>query len=108
LHPWGPGFDRAFCVNAFNGADRAARPGSNTYDVGPFGHRDLAGNVREWLTDRPAHKGDLFTAGTKGALVAGGSWADESDFLFRSTASESIDDTFVSPIFGFRILVELP
>jgi serine/threonine protein kinase/formylglycine-generating enzyme required for sulfatase activity len=108
IHPWGPGFDRAFCVNAFSGANRAARPGSNTYDVGPFGHLDLAGNVREWLLDRPTDKDDLFSAGTKGALVAGGSWADESDFLFRSTASESIDDTFVSPIFGFRILVELP
>ncbi len=108
IHPWGPGFDRAFSVNAFSHAERAAGPGSNSYDVGPFGHRDLAGNVREWLMDRPAHPGDLFTAGTKGALVAGGSWADESDFLFRSNASESIDDTFVSPIFGFRILVEFP
>ena len=108
VHPWGPGFDRSFAINAFSGSGRAARPGSNVNDVGPFAHRDLAGNVREWLADRPSYQGDLFTAGTKGALVAGGSWADESDFLFRSAANESIDETFVSPIFGFRILVEFP
>jgi serine/threonine protein kinase/formylglycine-generating enzyme required for sulfatase activity len=108
VYPWGPGFDRAFAINAFSGTNRPTFPGSNNTDTGPFGHRDLAGNVREWLADRPLQKGDLFTAGTKGALVAGGSWADEAEFLFRSSARESIDDIFVSPVFGFRILVELP
>jgi serine/threonine protein kinase/formylglycine-generating enzyme required for sulfatase activity len=108
VYPWGSGFDRAFAINAFSGTNRPTFPGSNNTDTGPFGHRDLAGNVREWLADRPTQKGDLFTAGTKGALVAGGSWADEAEFLFRSSARESIDDIFVSPVFGFRILVELP
>jgi serine/threonine protein kinase len=102
-YPWGEVFDEALAVTAYGAGrkprDIAAKVGSRPGDVGPFGHADLAGNVREWVGDR---------AGIHGALVVGGSWSDERPEQFRTTAWESIDPTFTGPVFGFRILMELP
>ncbi len=95
---WGELFDSAFTVAA-PAASNYRPAGSVGEDTGPFGHVDLAGNVREWLADR---------SGARQCLVYGGSWADDRPDQFRTTASESIDPVFVSPVFGFRLLEELP
>jgi formylglycine-generating enzyme required for sulfatase activity len=72
---------------------------SKPTDIGPFGHRDLAGNVHEWLSDR---------GGRIGGLAAGGSFTCEQAREFTTSASVSAEpDGTYSPI-GFRILVEIP
>jgi serine/threonine protein kinase len=103
VFPWGEVFDPTFTISVYGpgGAarDMAEAPGSAPADVGPFGHRDLAGNLREWTADR---------SGKHGAWVAGGAWSDERPDHFRSTAIDSAQPVFTNPAIGFRILVELP
>ncbi|MFM2089841.1 MAG: Serine/threonine-protein kinase PknD [Planctomycetota bacterium] len=104
--PWGPRFDPAFAVTAWSHAgDEPAAVGSNGSDIGPYGHRDLAGNVREWTMDVPTDP-KSGVAGTKAGLVAHGSLSDEQADRFAAGAYESVDPDFTTHIFGFRILVE--
>ncbi len=103
---WGPRFDPAFAVTAWSHAgDEPAAVGSNASDTGPYGHRDLAGNVREWTADIPTDA-KAGVAGTKAGLVAHGSLSDEQSDRFAVGAYESVDPEFTTHIFGFRILVE--
>jgi len=108
IFPWGPHFNGNFCVSS--GATKQQDPtrvGTNLYDVGPFGHRDLAGNVREWLRDRPTGDNPR-AAGANGALIAGGSVQDDNELWFKCDYAESVDPSVRYPVIGFRILVEVP
>jgi serine/threonine protein kinase/formylglycine-generating enzyme required for sulfatase activity len=110
IYPWGPRFDGQFAItNWVLSAQRVPIAKQNPFpvatplaDTGPFGHRHLAGNVREWLGDRGA------AADPRGGLVAGGSYTDASEFTFRSDAVESVNPKEPFPSIGFRILVEIP
>jgi formylglycine-generating enzyme required for sulfatase activity len=109
IHPWGEVFDRTFPVCAMNVPTHKAepcRPGSRPADTGPFGHRDLAGNVREWLGDRATPGSDLLL--WHGALIAGGGYFDASPDVFRSTYVETLAPETPHGQLGFRILVEIP
>lgn len=97
IHPWGPGFDHGMATSAL--PPRAGPPavGSAGDDRGPFGHRDLAGSVREWVAD----------AGLAyDARIAGGAWTDEDPARLRTDAVESLPATAAFSAIGFRILVE--
>jgi len=108
IFPWGPQFNGNFCVSSGTTKQQdPARVGSNLYDVGPFGHRDLAGNVREWLADRPTGDSPR-AAGANGALIAGGCVTDDNEIWFKCDYTESVDPTVRYPVIGFRILVEVP
>jgi formylglycine-generating enzyme required for sulfatase activity/tRNA A-37 threonylcarbamoyl transferase component Bud32 len=97
LHPWGPGFDLALATTALPAKDHPPAVGSSASDRGPFGHRDLAGSVREWVSDAGlAHP----------ARIAGGAWTDDTRSVFRSDYVESIPPTAAYAAIGFRILVE--
>ncbi len=109
VYPWGGHFDANFtCSSAAKLVEVAAKVGSVSYDVGPFGHFDLAGNVREWLGDDGRSNQDPRAAGAHHALIAGGAYSDDDEHWFRSTYSESVDDAIRAEMIGFRILVELP
>ena len=101
--PWGAHFDGQFAASAEAGW-RTVPATTASGDVGPFGHRHLAGLVREWLGDRndAAHPR---AAGVHGALIAGGSWGDDNPVNFRSDYTESIDAAYAGQQIGFRILV---
>lgn len=98
LWPWGPVFDPAFTVTAQRRLREPLAVGTVAADRGPYGHRDLAGNVREWLAD---------SGSVLGAMVAGGAWSDERPEAFRSDAAEGVPADLVNAAIGFRVLVEL-
>jgi serine/threonine protein kinase/formylglycine-generating enzyme required for sulfatase activity len=108
VYPWGPYFVGQFAATALSieQDQQAVKVGSFPTDCGPFGHLDLAGNVREWLGDND-QDGPL-AAGANGALIAGGSYSSDNPLTFTTSFSESVEpDSAYLPI-GFRILVELP
>jgi serine/threonine protein kinase len=101
-YPWGEVFDQDFTVGVWAGEGQRKHPepsGSVLADVGPFGHLDLAGNLREWVSDRTT---------THGAEVVGGAWGADRPEEFRTTAVSSAQPFFTNATIGFRILVELP
>jgi formylglycine-generating enzyme required for sulfatase activity len=106
VYPWGEVFDRSFTAGLMTPdgkkRDAAIAVGTTPMDIGPFGHLDLGGNVREWVADRTNPKT------THGAEVVGGSWAADRPQDFSTTAVISAQPFFTNPSIGFRILVELP
>ncbi len=104
VYPWGPRFDDAFSVNAALQQPQPVR--SLATDVGPFGHADLAGNVREWLGDVNT-KAAPRAAGVFGALIAGGAFNDDGERYARADQIDSVTKDVTNPAIGFRILVEL-
>lgn len=102
-YPWGEVFDSGFTVGvwAADGRKREQPEPSGLVpaDTGPFGHLDLAGNLREWVADRTK---------THGAEAVGGAWAADRPDEFRTTAVTSAQPFFTNATIGFRILVELP
>jgi formylglycine-generating enzyme required for sulfatase activity len=97
VHPWGPGFDHALASSAVPPKKHPQPVGSVPSDRGPFGHRDLAGSVREWVSD-PGLAYD--------ARIAGGAWTDEDPARLRSDSVESLQSSASFSAIGFRILVQ--
>jgi tRNA A-37 threonylcarbamoyl transferase component Bud32 len=97
--PWGPVFDGSFTVAAF--AAKLGHPlagGSLVSDQGPFGHYDLAGNLREWLSGE----------GRQGAQIAGGGYPDDNPAVFAGSYVENLKPDAIFPMIGFRVLLEVP
>jgi formylglycine-generating enzyme required for sulfatase activity len=63
--------------------------------VSPFGAYDMAGNVREWVSDVA---GDGYRR-----LVVGGSWQDPT-YMFESSYREPFEPAVAREIIGFRIV----
>ncbi len=103
LWPWGAHFDGQFAASAAAGWRTIPSTGASG-DVGPFGHRHLAGLVREWLGDRNDATHPR-AAGVHGALIGGGSWGDDNPVTFRSDYAESVDAAYAGQQIGFRLLV---
>jgi formylglycine-generating enzyme required for sulfatase activity/tRNA A-37 threonylcarbamoyl transferase component Bud32 len=97
IHPWGPGFDHTLATSAVPKKDHPPVVGSAASDRGPYGHRDLAGGVREWVSD-----GGL----VYDARIAGGAWTDEDPARLRCDSVESTSASATFAAIGFRILVE--
>ncbi len=97
IYPWGPGFDFALATTALPKKTFPPAVGSSATDIGPFGHRDLAGSVREWISDPGlAHP----------AAIAGGAYTDDRSGVFRCDYVESLPPSSAFSAIGFRILVE--
>lgn len=108
VYPWGSFFVGQFTASALSVGtnQQAVKVGTFSADIGPFGHRDLAGNLREWLGDTESD-GPL-AAGANGGLLAGGSYSSDHPLTFTTTYTESVEhNAYYLPI-GFRILVEIP
>ncbi len=97
VYPWGPGADHALASCAVPPKQHPPVVGSAPSDRGPFGHRDLAGSVREWVSD----PGLVYDA-----RIAGGAWTDEDLARLRSDAVESLPASASFNAIGFRILVQ--
>ena len=107
-YPRGPFFVGQFTASALSAgkAQQAFAVRSFANDVGPFGHYDLAGNLREWLGD--TEQDGALAAGASGALIAGGSYSSDNPLTFQTTYTESVEHEVANPVIGFRVLVELP
>ncbi len=104
IWPWGDTFDLSFAVSAGMYRETANTVGSTKTDIGPFGHHDLAGNVREWLGDSTIDRNENFY----GSLIIGGGFSYYRPHDFSATAIESVYSGAMAPVIGFRILVEIP
>jgi serine/threonine-protein kinase len=68
IHPWGDYFDASFCkmVQSRPGPPRPEPSGAFTADVSPYGIRDLAGGVADWVV----------TGDPRADVARGGAWCD--------------------------------
>jgi serine/threonine protein kinase len=93
-YPWGD--DVQNIQQRANFEFDAAQPvGSHLLGVSPFGCYDMAGNVKEWLSEQPD--------GTNRRVVVGGSWRDPS-YMFEPGHAELFDPMYKSPYIGFRCI----
>ncbi len=92
--PWG-GDARTADLRANFGLEGPRPVGRYPAGLSPFGAFDMAGNVREWLSDsRPdARKG-----------VVGGSWMDPN-YMFELSHLEWFDPGYANEAIGFRLVM---
>jgi serine/threonine-protein kinase len=105
LYPWGNLFDASFCCmrDSSPGAPRPRPAGAFAGDVSPFGVRDLAGGVADWVTPAagPARKG------SREIVSRGGAWCDWwTDCLLTAHRSYLVGER--SARVGFRLVREGP
>jgi eukaryotic-like serine/threonine-protein kinase len=74
--PWGDRFDASFCKmrESRDGLPRPEPSGHFSHDVSPYGVRDMAGGIAEWVITPP----DVVTSDALHTQVAtrGGAWCD--------------------------------
>ena len=99
--PWGDYFDASFCKMRDSRAE-AAMPeavGAFESDVSPYGVRDLAGGVADWVFPSAAHRGVL----EQPMHTKGGAWCDlEADCEVSS--ARPYDPGERSPRIGLRLV----
>ncbi|RYE93834.1 MAG: hypothetical protein EOO75_03480, partial [Myxococcales bacterium] len=103
-YPWGDRFDAAFCKM------RESRPdlpvpepsGSFAHDVSPYGVRDMAGGIAEWVTPSASHPG----APSAQTATRGGAWCDwRVDCAVGARRSYFLEER--SARIGFRLVREV-
>lgn len=93
--PWGG--DVRGTYERANFSLEGLRPvGSYPSGLSPFGCYDMAGNAREWLSDR--QNGER-------RAVTGGSWMDPS-YMFELSHVEWFDPGYSNEAFGFRLMTD--
>jgi hypothetical protein len=92
--PWG-GDARTADLRANFGLEGPRPVGSYPAGLSPFGAFDMAGNVREWLSDGRADAKHG---------VAGGSWMDPN-YMFELSHLEWFDPGYANEAIGFRLVM---
>jgi formylglycine-generating enzyme required for sulfatase activity len=112
-YPWGEQFASERCDTRESTLGATTAAGTYPNGASPCGVQDMAGNVREWTRSRYAQypydatdgREDMKTSGDR--VQRGGSWfgfASDARCAFREWhASDE-----VSPVVGFRLLLEAP
>jgi serine/threonine-protein kinase len=103
VFPWGDRFDATFCVMSESSADPPSLPavGGVPTDTSPYGVRDLAGGVRDWvLWD------DESTAPGDSSPLRGGSYGTVEVYS-RCSSRSVVPHTYLGSHVGFRLLQEL-
>jgi formylglycine-generating enzyme required for sulfatase activity len=112
-YPWGDEFASERCDTRESSLGGTTPAGTYPNGASPFGAQDMAGNVREWTRSRYAPypfdasdgRESMETSGDR--VQRGGSW-----FGFASDARCSFREWHapdeVSPVVGFRLLLEAP
>ncbi len=101
--PWGNRFDAGFCVMAESSPTPPSRCiiGEQPMDVSPYGVRDLAGGVRDWVEWDP--DGDRLEGRS---VLRGGSYGTVE--IYCHCASRSVVESFyVGSHVGFRLAHDL-
>jgi formylglycine-generating enzyme required for sulfatase activity len=105
LYPWGDHFDASFCSmrESSPGAPRPHPRGQFDADVSPFGVRDMAGGVADWVI--PASESRR--KGVREIVSRGGAWSD-----WRADCLLTVHRTYLvgerSARVGFRLVREGP
>jgi formylglycine-generating enzyme required for sulfatase activity len=105
LYPWGDHFDASFCAmrESSPGAPRPQPRGQFDADISPFGVRDMAGGVSDWVipTSETRRKG------VREIVSRGGAWSD-----WRADCVLTVHRTYLvgerSARVGFRLVREGP
>jgi serine/threonine protein kinase/formylglycine-generating enzyme required for sulfatase activity len=98
IFPWGSDVSTAE-LRANFGLVGTRPVGSYPLGVSPYGCFDMAGNVREWLSDAgsvPSRR-----------VVVGGSWQSPS-YMFEPSHAESFDGSYANEEIGFRLTMPVP
>ncbi len=103
IFPWGDRFDATFCVMAESSAEPPNLPaiGSVPTDRSPYGIRDLAGGVRDWVAwddESLASKGET--------PIRGGSYGTVEVYS-RCCSRSEVPESYVGSHVGFRLVQEL-
>ena len=101
--PWGDRFDANFCVMAESSAEEPDLPaiGSMPTDCSPYGVRDLAGGVRDWVSwDEPS------SASANETPLRGGSYGTVEVYS-RCCSRSEVPLRYVGSHVGFRLVQEL-
>jgi serine/threonine-protein kinase len=105
--PWGSTFDAAFCNNLRSAPPQQAAPtpvGTYPVDTSPYGVRDMAGGVSEWLLPTTHPRQPIPTSpGTKG-----GHWHARSPQLFANHLQRAHTTHHRSSTIGFRLALRPP
>ena len=99
IFPWGDRFDASFCVmsESFPEPPDLPRIGEAEADVSPFGVRDLAGGVRDWVEwDDPDD-------GRPGRFPLRGGSYGTVEIYCRCASRTIVEDTYVGSHVGFRL-----
>ncbi len=100
VFPWGSVFDWTFTFGAGSAPEQPQEPrtvGSTPFDESPYGVRDMAGNVMEWI--------DEAMPGLQIWGVRGGSFALDTPAGFRSTNRKRSSPARQQNM-GFRVVAE--
>jgi len=110
--PWGNEWDPSKCRNALSATDVGTCAVSEyAQGCSPWGHSQMAGNVREWCADWLEERayeryaaGDLTPPATgEDRVVKGGSWLfDSAQGLFRCACRGSTKPSLTDAHYGFR------
>jgi sulfatase modifying factor 1 len=96
-YPWsGSSFSGAFAVTRESGKKQADAVNTAGHDVSPYGVKNMAGNVREWVEDvflpYPGGRGSNSKYGRE-RVVRGGSWATDQQpalVYFRGSSNPNL------------------
>jgi serine/threonine-protein kinase len=105
LYPWGNHFDASFCCmrESSPGAPRPRARALYDADMSPFGIRDMAGGVADWVTIAPG----TVRKGVREIVSRGGAWCDwRTDCLLTGHRPYVIGER--SARVGFRLVREGP
>ena len=94
--PWGDVFDEARCACAESGWGWTVPVTAHPGGAGPFGAEQLAGNVWEWVADRPPDGW---------GVVRGGSYLD-TGWGLRACRVQPADPERATATTGFRIAID--
>ncbi len=103
-YPWGDRFDAAFCKmrESRPGLPMPEPSGSFSEDVSPYGVRDLAGGVADWVVPSGGDIDDSLPGSPRIAVTRGGAWCDwRTDCRLDSRRIYQAMEC--SPRIGFRL-----
>jgi len=104
LYPWGNHFDPTFCKMRFSKAGRSYpdRAGTFEADESPYGVRDMAGGIADWVS--PDDNLVTFqSAEHRVAFSRGGAWCDWEEDCRLTSRREYLADEVTSRV-GFRLV----
>jgi len=103
IFPWGDRFDASFCImsESFPEPPDLPRIGAAEWDVSPYGIRDLAGGVRDWVewSDGGEERPGRFP-------LRGGSYGTV-EIYSRCASRTVVESSYVGSHVGFRLAHDL-